>query len=111
LRTSFDTAKQPKQSFDTKLMSLRNNTLWNLAGSGLPLIATAALIPFMLQRLAMVTLTEAFGVLTLILALIGYFSLFDMGVRRALTYELSKLRVKPAENDQHNEISLTLKAG
>jgi O-antigen/teichoic acid export membrane protein len=52
-------------------MSLRNNTLWNLAGSGLPLIAAAALIPFMLQRLG----NEAFGVLTLIWALIGYFSL------------------------------------
>jgi O-antigen/teichoic acid export membrane protein len=46
----------------------------------------------MLHRLAMVTLIEAFGVLTLIWALIGYFSLFDMGVGRALTYELSKLR-------------------
>jgi maltodextrin utilization protein YvdJ len=50
-------------------MPLRHNTLWNLAGSGLPLIAAAALIPFMLQHLAMVTLTEAFGVLTLIWAL------------------------------------------
>jgi hypothetical protein len=64
-------------------MSLRNNTQWNLAGSGLPLIAAAALIPFMLHRLAMVTLTEAFGELTLIWAVIGYFSLFDMGVGRA----------------------------
>jgi hypothetical protein len=43
-------------------MSLRHNTLWNLAGSGLPLIAAAALIPFMLQRLAMVTQTDGVGV-------------------------------------------------
>jgi O-antigen/teichoic acid export membrane protein len=90
-------------------MSLRNNTLWNLAGSGLPLIA-AALIPFMLHRLAIITQTEAFGVLTLIWALIGYFSLFDMGVGRALACELSKLRAKPADNDRHNETSFTLKA-
>jgi O-antigen/teichoic acid export membrane protein len=69
-------------------MSLRPNTLWNLAGSGLALIAAAALIPFMLQRLG----NEAFGVLTLIWALIGYFSLFDMGVGRAIADELSKLR-------------------
>ena len=84
-------------------MSLRRNTLWNLAGSGLPLIAAAGLIPFTLHRLG----NEAFGVLTLIWALIGYFSLFDMGVGRALTYELSKLR---AANNT-SEISLTLKAG
>lgn len=84
-------------------MSLRRNTSWNLAGSGLPLIAAAGLIPFILSRLG----AEAFGVLTLIWALIGYFSLFDMGVGRALTYELSKLRVA---NDER-AISLTLKAG
>ncbi len=69
-------------------MSLRRNTLWNLAGSGLPLLAAACFIPFTLQQLG----NEAFGVLTLIWALIGYFSLFDMGVGRALTFELSKLR-------------------
>jgi O-antigen/teichoic acid export membrane protein len=62
-----------------------------------------ALIPFTLHQLG----NEAFGVLTLIWALIGYFSLFDMGVGRALTYELSKLR---AANNA-SEISLTLKAG
>ncbi len=84
-------------------MSLRKNTLWNLAGSGLPLIAAIALIPYILQRLG----AESFGVLTLIWSLIGYFSLFDMGVGRALTYELSKLR---AVNNLA-EISLTLKAG
>jgi O-antigen/teichoic acid export membrane protein len=90
-------------------MSLRHNTLWNLAGSGLPLIAAAALISFMLQRLG----NEAFGVLTLIWAIIGYFSLFDMGVGRALTYELSKLRGATFTDlaQQHNEISLTLKSG
>jgi O-antigen/teichoic acid export membrane protein len=84
-------------------VNLRNNTIWNLTGSGLPLIAAACLIPFTLHRLG----NEAFGVLTLIWALIGYFSLFDMGVGRALTYELSKLR---AVNNV-SEISLTLKAG
>jgi hypothetical protein len=45
-------------------MSLRHNTLWNLAGSGLALIAAAALISFMLQRLAMITQTDGVGVHT-----------------------------------------------
>lgn len=88
-------------------MSLRKNTLWNLAGSGLPLIAAAVCIPFTLNRIG----NESFGVLTLIWALIGYFSLFDMGVGRALTYELSKLRADVDVSKQHREISLTLKAG
>ncbi len=84
-------------------MSLRRNTLWNLAGNGLPLIAAAVAIPFTLHQLG----NEAFGVLTLIWALIGYFSLFDMGVGKALTYELSKLRTR----SNAPEISIILKAG
>lgn len=68
-------------------MSLKRNTLWNLAGSGVPLLAGVALIPFTLSRLG----NEAFGVLTLIWGLIGYFSLFDFGVGRALTFQLSRL--------------------
>lgn len=84
-------------------MSLGRNTIWNLAGSGLPLIAAVAFIPYTLRELG----NEAFGVLTLIWALIGYFSLFDLGVGRALTYEMSKLRAANALA----EISPTLKAG
>lgn len=84
-------------------MSLQRNTLWNLAGSAVPLLAGVALIPFTLARLG----HEAFGVLTLIWGLIGYFSLFDLGVGRALTYQLSQLRAK----GQGVEIGPTLRAG
>lgn len=84
-------------------MSLKRNTLWNLAGMGVPLIAAVAFIPFTLARLG----GEAFGVVTLIWALIGYFGLFDMGVGRALTYEISKLRVEGMDC----QVSGTLKAG
>lgn len=67
-------------------MSLKRNTLWNLLGSGLPLLAAALAIPYTLQKLG----AEAFGVLTLMWSLIGYFSLFDFGVGRALTVEVSR---------------------
>jgi O-antigen/teichoic acid export membrane protein len=67
-------------------MSLRKNTLWNILGGGLPLLGAALFIPFCLNQLG----SEAFGVLTLIWALIGYFSLFDLGVSRALTYEIGR---------------------
>jgi O-antigen/teichoic acid export membrane protein len=70
------------------VMSNKKNVLWNLAGSGLPLLAAAICIPYCVRQLG----NEAFGVLTLVWALIGYFSLFDFGVGRALTYEISKLR-------------------
>lgn len=84
-------------------MNLRRNTLWSFAGAGIPLIAAVLFIPHILNQLG----NEAFGVLTLIWALIGYFSLFDLGVGRALTYELGKLRLSGTQD----EISLTLKAG
>jgi len=84
-------------------MSLRKNTLWNIAGSGLPLIAGVIFIPYVLKKLG----GEAFGVLSLVWALIGYFSLFDLGVGRALTYEMSKLRAA----NLNEEMAPTLKAG
>ena len=85
------------------VMSLKRNTLWNLAGSTVPLVAGAALIPYTLGRLG----NEAFGVLTLIWGLIGYFSLFDLGVGRALTYQLSQLSAA----GRAAEIGPTLRAG
>ena len=85
------------------VMSLKRNTLWNLAGSAVPLVAGAALIPYTLGRLG----NEAFGVLTLIWGLIGYFSLFDLGVGRALTYQLSQLGAA----GRVAEIGPTLRAG
>lgn len=68
-------------------MTLRKNTIWNLVGSAVPLIAAVVFIPYCLDQLG----SEAFGILTLIWALIGYFSLFDFGIGRALTCEIGKL--------------------
>ena len=85
-------------------MSLKRNTTWNLLGSGLPLLAAAALIPYCLRELG----NESFGVLTLIWALIGYFSLFDFGVGRALTFSVSKLN---KELGNEKEMHATINAG
>lgn len=68
-------------------MTLRRNTAWNLAGSAIPIVAAIVFIPYCLKHLG----NEAFGVLTLIWVLIGYFSLFDFGVGRALTCDIGKL--------------------
>lgn len=66
-------------------MSLSRNTIWNLAGAGLPLLIGAVTIPWLIQRLGV----ERFGILTLIWAIIGYFSLFDFGLGRAVTQQVS----------------------
>lgn len=62
-------------------MSLRKNTLWNLVGNGLPLLAGAIAVPYLMSKLG----TEKFGIVTLLWTLIGYLSLFDFGLGRALT--------------------------
>lgn len=69
-------------------MSLRRNTIWNLAGIGLPLLLAAVTIPYLIKQVGI----EAFGILTLVWALIGYFSLFDFGLGRALTQQVAAAR-------------------
>lgn len=84
-------------------MSLRRNTLWNLAGTGLPLLLGAVTIPYLLKNIGV----EAFGVLTLVWALIGYFSLFDFGLGRALTQQVSAAK----GNSQHAYLPTLVKTG
>ena len=52
------------------------NVLWSLAGTGLPLIVAAASIPSLIAALG----TTRFGVLSLAWIVVGYFSLFDLGL-------------------------------
>ena len=60
---------------------LARNTLWNLIGQGVPLLVALFAIPLLIKGLG----TDRFGVLTLAWMVIGYFSLFDLGIGRALT--------------------------
>jgi O-antigen/teichoic acid export membrane protein len=57
------------------------NTVWNLVGEGAPLLVAVVAIPQLLQQLG----TARFGVLTLGWMVVGYFTLFDLGMGRALT--------------------------
>lgn len=54
---------------------------WNLSGSVLPLCAGLFAIPALVASLGV----ERFGLLNLSWLLVGYFSLFDLGMGRALT--------------------------
>jgi O-antigen/teichoic acid export membrane protein len=60
---------------------LARNSLLNLIGQGSPLLVAVFTIPILIQNLG----TDAFGLLTIIWMVIGYLSLFDFGLGRALT--------------------------
>lgn len=69
-------------------MSIKRDALWNLIGAGAPLVVGAFAIPYLIHEVGV----ELLGLLTLIWSLIGYFSLFDLGLSRALTQQLSAFR-------------------
>jgi O-antigen/teichoic acid export membrane protein len=60
---------------------LARNTIWNLLSYGGPMAVAVFCIPILIRGLG----KERFGVVTLAWALIGYASLFDLGLGRALT--------------------------
>lgn len=64
------------------------NLGWNLAGQLLPMLAGLIFVPLLIARLG----TDRFGFLSLVWVLIGYFSLFDLGLSRALTQRVATLR-------------------
>ena len=60
---------------------LARNTLWNLIGNIAPMLVAIFCIPVLVKALG----TNRFGILTLVWALIGYTTVFDFGLGRALT--------------------------
>ncbi len=84
-------------------MSIKKNTLWNLIGSGAPMVVGVFTIPYLISALGI----EAFGILTLVWALVGYFSFFDFGLGRALTQQIAMKRSSGVEN----EVPRIIKAG
>jgi O-antigen/teichoic acid export membrane protein len=61
--------------------ALAKNSLINLLGFALPLVVGLITIPLIVRGFGI----ERFGLLTLAWAVIGYFSLFDLGMGRAIT--------------------------
>ncbi len=60
---------------------LAQNMLWSVFGSVLPLVVAVMAVPELVTKFG----ADRFGLLALIWATIGYFSLFDLGLGRALT--------------------------
>lgn len=65
---------------------LARNTIWNLLGSGAPMLVALFCIPVLIRELG----KDRFGILALAWALVGYANLFDLGLGRALTQMISK---------------------
>jgi O-antigen/teichoic acid export membrane protein len=64
----------------TSGQGVARNTLWNLIGQIAPLVAAIFAIPVLIKGLGV----DRFGLLSLAWMVIGYFSLFDLGLGRAL---------------------------
>ncbi len=60
---------------------LTRNSILNIVGYCAPLLVALVTIPVIIREMG----TDRFGILTLAWAVIGYFSLFDFGLNRALT--------------------------
>jgi O-antigen/teichoic acid export membrane protein len=74
---------------------LARNVFWNLIGLTAPLLVAVIAVPILIAVLG----AERFGLLAIIWMGIGYFSVFDMGVGRALTKMLAQRLVHPAARD------------
>lgn len=65
---------------------IAQNVAWNFFGVGLPAVLALVTIPILIDTMG----AAKFGVLTLAWATVGYFSLFDMGLGRAMTQLIAR---------------------
>ncbi|OFW08133.1 MAG: hypothetical protein A3H27_03825 [Acidobacteria bacterium RIFCSPLOWO2_02_FULL_59_13] len=72
--------------YPPRLRRLARNAALNFAGHAAPLAAAVAAIPYLANTLG----TDRFGLLAIAWVLVGYFSLFDLGLGRALSREVAR---------------------
>ena len=70
-----------QQEGPTSDRRLTGNIVLNLIGTGLPMLVAVVAIPPLIRGLG----TARFGVLTIAWMVVGYFSLFDLGLGRSVT--------------------------
>lgn len=83
-------------------MTVFKNTSWNLLGSVVPMLVGIVAMPYIYQSIGI----ERIGVLTIVWALIGYFSIFDFGLGRAITQRIASLAPKD-DYKKRNSIATT----
>jgi O-antigen/teichoic acid export membrane protein len=82
---------------------LARNTILNLVGQVVPMVAAVVAIPILIAHLG----AARFGVLTLAWAAIGYFGLFDLGLGRALTQAVAARLGEAHRADDLSEVTWT----
>lgn len=84
---------------------------WNLAGLSLPLLVAVVTVPYLIGTLG----NERFGLLALAWGLIGYAGALDLGIGRALTQMVARLRgdgdLSPIPDAMATAARITLIAG
>ena len=78
-----------------RLRLLARNATLNFMGHAAPLVAALVAIPYLVDTLG----TDRFGLLSIAWVLVGYFSLFDLGLGRALSREVAKRRGAASESE------------
>ena len=82
--------------------ALLHNMGWNLLGQIAPMLAALIAIPLLIQKIG----NERFGLLAIGWILIGYFSLFDFGLGRALTQSIAARRAGKRTDESSKDVSV-----
>lgn len=82
-------------------MSLGKHSIANLIGAVIPMLVALVTIPWYLTYIG----AERYGILAVVLALVSYFSFFDLGLGRAVTRRISQLT--NTSNNEHSDLLWT----
>ncbi len=77
-------------------MSLIRNSIWNMVGYAIPSVVAIPALGYLARMLG----TQQFGLFTLAIAIVGYASIFDAGITRAVIREISFFRDNSIEKNK-----------